>query len=186
MSVSFNFQKQPVLFCGKPFPKSSSRQGSVRGYGELPFTNRTGQLKTLLHFALSENQKATIFNMLEYMGAWQWYDGQIKLAQATVRTKKNKPVNHKGAAIHVLNRMQGLQPRPEKPGKWISGVGKLALGKEGDESGFSPENYNAGIDERARNLQRKRISTQLSRSQKLSTKLVKELGLGILFSPKIW
>jgi hypothetical protein len=33
----------------------------------------------------SENQKITILNMLEYMGVWEWYDGQVKLAQVTVR-----------------------------------------------------------------------------------------------------
>lgn len=134
----------------------------------------------------SENQKVTIFNMLEYMGAWKWYDRQVKLSQATVRTKKNKPVDRRGAAIHVLNRMQGLQTRTEQPGKWIGGVGRLTLGKEGDEAGTSPESCDASIAERARHSQRKCISMQLSRGHKLSTKLVKELGLGILFSPKIW
>jgi hypothetical protein len=60
------------------------------------------------------NQKVTILNMLEYMGAWEWYDRQVKLSQATVRTKKNKSVNRRGAIIHVLNRMQ---TKTEKPGK---------------------------------------------------------------------
>ena len=41
----------------------------------------------------SKNNKVTILNMLEYMGAWEWYNNQIKLAQATICTKKNKPVN---------------------------------------------------------------------------------------------
>jgi hypothetical protein len=134
----------------------------------------------------SENQKVTIFNILEYMGAWEWYDGQITLSQATLRTKKNKPVDRRGASIHVLNRMQGLQTRTEQSGKWVSGVERLVLGKEIYESSISRENCDAGITERARHLQRKRFSVQLSRGHKLSTKLVKELGLGILFSPKIW
>ena len=141
----------------------------------------------VLEMGSSENQKVTILNMLEYMGAWEWYDRQIELSQATIRTKKNKPVDRRGAAIHVLNRMQGLRTDTEQqPGKWISGVGRVALGKEGDGSDLSPEGCDVGITERARQLQRKRISMQLSRGQKLSTKLVKELGLGILFSPKIW
>ena len=133
----------------------------------------------------SENQKVTIFNILEYMGAWEWYNGQVKLSQATVRIKKNKPVDRRGAAIHIINIMQGLHTRTEQPGKWINGVGRVALEKEGNESGISPESCDASIAERARQLQRKRINVQLSRGHKLSTKLVKELDLGILFSPKI-
>jgi hypothetical protein len=87
----------------------------------------------------SENQKVTIFNMLEYMGAWEWYDRQVKLSQTTVRTKKNKPVDRKGAATHVLNRMQGLQTSTEQPGKWIRGVGRPTSREEGNESAISPK-----------------------------------------------
>jgi hypothetical protein len=134
----------------------------------------------------SQIRKVTIFNMLEYMGAWEWYDRQVKLSQATVRTKKNKLVDRKGAATHVLNRMQGLQTGHEQPGKWIRGVGRLTLGEEGNESATSPQSCDASIVDQARLSRRKHISMQLSRGQKLSTKLVKELGLGILFSPKIW
>jgi hypothetical protein len=140
----------------------------------------------VLEMGSSENQKVTILNMLEYMGAWEWYEGQIEQSQATIRTKKNTPVNRRGAAMHVLNRMQGIRTDTEPPGKWISGVGRVALGQEGDESDLSSGSCNVGITERDRQLRRKRISIQLSRGQKLSTKLVKELGLGILFSSKIW
>jgi hypothetical protein len=138
----------------------------------------------VLEMGSSENNKVTVLNMLEYMGAWEWYDSQIKLAQSTIRTKKNKPVDHRGAAIHVLNNMQGLQTDAARRGRWISGVGRVTL--EGDESNLLPESGDIGITERDRQLQRKRISIQLSRGQKLSTKLVKELGFGILFSTKIW
>jgi len=68
--------------------------------------------------------------MLEYIGAWEWYDGQVKLARATVRTKKNKLVDRRGALIHVLDRMQGLQAKTELPRKWIKSVGRLTIGKE--------------------------------------------------------
>ena len=43
----------------------------------------------------------------------------------TLRSKKNKPVNRRRAAIHVLNRMQGLQMGTAQAGKW-----RLVLGKE--------------------------------------------------------
>lgn len=134
----------------------------------------------------SENQKVTILNMLDYVGAWEWYDRQVRLSQTTVRTKKNKLVDRRGAASHVLTRMQGLQTNTEQPGKWIRAIGRVTLREEGGESAISPKSSDASIAERARYLQRKRISLQLSRGHRLSTKLVKELGLGILFSPKIW
>ena len=134
----------------------------------------------------SANHRGTILTILECIGAWEWYEGQIKLARATVRTKKNKPVNHRGAAIHVLNKLQGFQTGPEQPGKWVGGVGRLDLGKEGDESGMLSESGNVNITERATQLRRKLISMQLSRGRKLCTKLVKGLGLGILFDPNIW
>jgi hypothetical protein len=138
----------------------------------------------VLEMGSSENQKVTILNMLEYMGAWEWYNKQIKRSQATVLTKKNKPVNRRGAATHVLNRMQGINSTPR--GRWISGVGRVAFGEGGNKIDVPPESCNGDITERDRQLQRKRISMQLSRGQKLSTMLVKELSLGILFSPKIW
>jgi len=137
----------------------------------------------VLEAGLSETQRVTIFNMLEYMGAWEWYDGQVKLAQVTIHTKRNKLVDRRGALIHVLDRMQGRQTRTEQPGKWVRGVGRLTMGEDCSRSSNSTD---VSIAERNRQLQRKRINTQLSRGHKLSTKLVKELGLGILFSPNIW
>jgi hypothetical protein len=78
----------------------------------------------------SRKQKVTIFNMLEYMDAWEWYDRQVKLSQATVLTKKKKPAGRKGAATHVLNQLQDLQTSAEQPGKWIRGVGRITLGDD--------------------------------------------------------
>jgi hypothetical protein len=134
----------------------------------------------------SEQQKVTIFNMLEYMGAWEWYNRQVKWLQDTVRTKKKKPVKHKGAATYVLNQMQNLQTSAEQPGKWIGGVGRITLDDERYESTNLPKSYDASVVEQKRVLQRKRITNQLSRGRKLSTRIVKELGLGILFDPQIW
>jgi hypothetical protein len=126
-----------------------------------------------------EGQKVTILRMLEYMGAWEWYDSQIRLLQesGTIHTKKNKPVSRKGAASHVLNEIQ-------RSGKCIKSLGRLTLENDG-RTGTSSDGQDT-ITERNRKQQRQRIVIQLSRGQKLSTKLVKELGLGILFSPEIW
>jgi hypothetical protein len=123
--------------------------------------------------------------MLDYIGAWEWYDRQVELSQTTVRTKNNKPVGRRGAAIHVLNELQGQQTNTELPGKSIRGVGRLTLRKEGDKPAISSKSYDFSVIERARDLQRKRISMQLSKGRRLK-KLVRELDLGILFSLKIW
>ena len=134
----------------------------------------------------SDNQRVTILTMLEYMGAWEWYNKQIELSLTTIRTKKNKPVGRRGAAIHVLNEMQHLPADTERVGTWLSGVGRISLRDEECGTHHLSSSHGFSITEQDKQLQRKRIGMQLSRGQKLSTKLVKGLGLGILFSPKIW
>jgi hypothetical protein len=62
---------------------------------------------------VSRTRKTTILNLLEYTGAWEWYDRQVKLSQGT---KRNKPVD-RGASIHVLNELQKM--------KSIKGVSRL-------------------------------------------------------------
>lgn len=140
----------------------------------------------VLEMGASENQRMTILNMLEYMGTWEWYDKQIELSLTTIRTKKNKPVGRRGAAIHVLNEMQHLPTDTERPGTCLRGVGRIDLPDKGNSMHHLSSSRSDSIAEQDKRLQRKRISLQLSRGQKLSTKLVKGLGLGILFSPKIW
>lgn len=95
-----------------------------------------------------------------------------------IRTKKNKSMNCRRAATQVLNQMQG--------GRWISGIGRVALTAEEDASAMPSYDRGLSMNEQNSQAQRKRISTQLTRGQRLSTRIVKELGLGILFSPKIW
>ena len=126
-----------------------------------------------------ENQKVTILNMLEYMGAWEWYDSQVRLVQASgkVLTKKGKPVDHKGAATNLLDKIQ-------RSGKYIKSLGMLTL-EDGDATIDNPSNAQGTLAERNKKLQRKRLITQLSRGQTLSNKLVKKLGLGILFDKNI-
>ncbi len=69
-----------------------------------------------------ENQKVMILNMLEYIGAWEWYDSQVRLVQASgkVLTKKGKPVDHKGTATHLLDKIQRSR-------KYIKSLGMLTL-----------------------------------------------------------
>lgn len=127
----------------------------------------------ILRTGYSKSKRVSILNILEDMGASAWYDDQITLAQESIRTKKNKPVDQKGAAIYVLNRIQGEDTTGD-PGKCI-------------KSAMTPfEEPYTGIVREIDQEERRRIAMQLSRGKKLRTKLVKELSLGILFSLKIW
>ncbi|KIW79860.1 hypothetical protein Z517_06475 [Fonsecaea pedrosoi CBS 271.37] len=140
----------------------------------------------ILENGSARNQKGTILSMIEYMGFWEWYDEQIHLAMKTIRTRKGKLVDHKGAATHVLDSMQNIPSGAGPRRKWISGVGSVTIENEGNTADLSStEKSESVIVTKDRQL-RRRIKVQLSRGQKLSKTLVKELGLGILFSPKIW
>lgn len=70
-------------------------------------------------------------------------------------------------------------------GSWISGVGRVTL-EDNKSDVLLIKSSKISITEQAKQMQRKYISVQLSRGQKLSIQLVKELGFGILFSPRIW
>ena len=43
----------------------------------------------MLEAGESRSRKTTIFNMLEYMGAWEWFDRQVKLSETMVYTDGN-------------------------------------------------------------------------------------------------
>lgn len=128
----------------------------------------------ILEMGESRKDRGTIQNMLEYIGAWEWYAAQVELAKKTVKTKKNRLVKDRGASSHVMNQIQR---------RWISGVGVVTL-HEGD-SNFLSGSAPATITEGAKRLQRSRLQMQLNRG-KMCAKLVKELGLGILFDQNIW
>ncbi|GMG16930.1 unnamed protein product [Aspergillus oryzae] len=72
----------------------------------------------ILEMGESRKDRGTIQNMLEYIGAWEWYSIQVELAKKTVTTKKNKPVKQRGAAKHVMDQIQN---------RWIGGVGTVTL-----------------------------------------------------------
>ncbi|KAL4985854.1 hypothetical protein BDW68DRAFT_179306 [Aspergillus falconensis] len=134
--------------------------------------------RTILDQGWTENRRITIFNMLEFMGAWEWYDKQVKYIQQTFHVKRGKPVSERGAAARVLSGSVAQ-------GKWVSGIGQVVIqdNKTQDEPG------GVGITSQAQESQKQRFKMQLSRGRKLRTKLVEPLGLaglGILFSPRIW
>lgn len=59
-------------------------------------------------FEMGESRKdrGTIQKMLEYRGAWEWYNTQLELTKKTVIIKKNKPVGQRGAAMYVIDQIQ--------------------------------------------------------------------------------
>jgi hypothetical protein len=129
----------------------------------------------ILDMGSSAGIRTTVLNMVEYMGAWEWFDEQCKHAEATVYTKKGKLVERRGAASYVLDMVQCQQTDVTPRGKWIGGVGPVTVKEVGDKANFEGKKKEL----------RKRITNQLYRGEKLS-KLVKMIGLGILLSPKIW
>jgi hypothetical protein len=132
--------------------------------------------KHILEAGEARSRRSTIFNMLEYMGAWEWYDRQIKLTIAKHEAEKQKELAPETAASYVLTDLQKLKT----PGKSIKGIGILTLG-EGRDIRKSDEQ-----EKKIARKERENILTQLSRGRRLKDTLVKELGLGILFSPGIW
>jgi len=66
--------------------------------------------------------RSTILNMLEYMGAWEWYDRQVKLTQTKHEAERKKPLARK---LHVLRDLRNLKTAR----KSIKGIGRLTWGK---------------------------------------------------------
>jgi hypothetical protein len=105
------------------------------------------------------SHKHTIFNLLEYIGASEWFEQQIVATQNTCKTKRNDPIQPNTAASKVLDRILGPC-----------------------DTGAIPEMLARGQQRR----QRQRIQLQLTRGRILRNSIVKHLGPGILFSPRVW
>ena len=80
--------------------------------------------KHILEAGEARSRRSTIFDMLEYMGAWEWYDRQIKLTITKHEAEKQKELAPKTAASYVV--LTDLQ-KLKTPGKSIKGIGKLTL-----------------------------------------------------------
>lgn len=98
-----------------------------------------------------------IFNLLEYIGASEWFDKQVSIAQESTLTKKHQPIKNSTAAGKVMDNIwERCNPRLNN------------------------------VSSRLQKSQRQRIWLQLHRGRELRSRLAKRLGLGILFSPRIW
>lgn len=76
--------------------------------------------------------------------------------------------------MHVMDQIQD---------RWISGVGIVTLHE--DKPNFPSKSGPVSITVKEKSLQRSHIKMQLNRGKRC-TKLVKDLGVGILFDQNIW
>ncbi|KAJ6008526.1 hypothetical protein N7540_012502 [Penicillium herquei] len=136
---------------------------------------------TILEKGAAQKAQVTIFNMLEYMGAWEWYQNQIQLAKANRLNKRGDAVNRRGATIGLLQKL--IKEHTQKESRCIAGIGSFTMQ---DESGNQAQSNIITISDKAADLKKASFQNQLTRGGKLSTQLVNKLGLGILFSSSIW
>jgi hypothetical protein len=125
----------------------------------------------------TRSKEATILNMIEWMGASEWYDAELEQAEkAPPPTKRGTP--RKRLATVVLDKYLKEAPDTtvtESPGK---------LASKDDEDRPSSAN-SAGIQKRIFDTRRKRLNNILHRGRTLR-KLIQMTRLGILFDPDIW
>ncbi|KAI2835493.1 hypothetical protein CBS11350_10019 [Aspergillus niger] len=142
----------------------------------------------MLGMGSSQQNKVTVSNMLIYIGIWEWFYHQVKYVQKSFGVGGNGSLGERKAKTQVLNEMQNrLQnsgPPPAAQEKWISKIGAVTL--EENASAIHSKDSPPSVIAMAKSQQRSRIRTLLHRGKRLSTKLVKQLGRGILFHPKIW
>jgi hypothetical protein len=140
----------------------------------------------ILGMGSSQQNKVTVSNMLIYIGAWEWFHHQVK--EKSFGVGGNGSMGEKKAKTQDLdemqNRLQDTRPQPAAQEKWFSRVGTVTL--EENASAILPKDGPHSVIAMARSQQRRRIRTLLHRGKQLSTKLVKQLGRGILLHPKIW
>jgi hypothetical protein len=141
---------------------------------------------TLLEGAEARSQRATISNMLEYMGASDWFDRQLQREQGgfprkiTGKRAAGRVVGEKFTKSRLLDRIQGLTA-----GTSMKGVGRLSL-EEVEEVEEVEEGHNSSDAKADQKVQRRRILMHIARGRRLRKGLVGELGFGILFHPHIW
>lgn len=131
----------------------------------------------MLEAGHARSKEATILNMIEWMGASEWYDAELEQAEkAPPPTKRGTP--RKRLATVVLDKY--LKEAHDTTA--AESPGKLASGDNEDH----PSSANsAGIQKRIFDTRRKRLNNILHRGRTLR-KLIQITRLGILFDPDIW
>ncbi|KAL5318079.1 hypothetical protein ACEPPN_015183 [Leptodophora sp. 'Broadleaf-Isolate-01'] len=130
----------------------------------------------MLEAGHARSKEATILNMIEWMGASEWYDAELQQAEkAPPRTKRG--TLRKRLATIVLDKY--LKEACSTAA--TDGTGNLTSDNEDRRSSLDA----AGIQTRILNARRKRLNNIFHRGRTLR-KLVQMTHLGILFDPDIW
>jgi hypothetical protein len=131
----------------------------------------------MLEAGHARSKEVTILNMIEWMGASEWYDAELEQAEkAPPPTKRGTP--RKRLATVVLDKYLKEAhdtTAAESPGK---------LASEDNEDPPSLAN-SAGIQGRIFDTRRKKLNKIFHRGRTLR-KLIQITRLGILFDPDIW
>jgi hypothetical protein len=153
----------------------AERPGSM-WIASTPTTWSASMWINVLEAGHARSKEVTILNMIEWMGASEWYDAELEQAEkAPPPTKRGTP--RKRLATVVLDKYLKEAPDTtvtESPGK---------LASKDDEDRPSSAN-SAGIQKRIFDTRRKRLNNILHRGRILR-KLIQMTGLGILFDPDI-
>jgi hypothetical protein len=126
----------------------------------------------------ARSKETTILNMIEWMGASEWYDAELQQAEkAPPRTKRG--TLRKRLATIVLD-------------KYLKDACSTAATEGSTDNSSSADNEDrllsidaAGIQTRILNARRRRLNNIFHRGRTLR-KLVQMTHLGILFDPDIW
>jgi hypothetical protein len=131
----------------------------------------------MLEAGHARSKETTILNMIEWMGASEWYDAELEQAEkAPPPTKRGTP--RKRLATVVLDRY--LKEAPDTMG--TESPGKLAS-KDNENCPSSPDS--TGIQRKILDTRRKKLNNLFHRGRTLR-KLVQMTRLGILFDADIW
>src|SRR5438309_1597883 len=130
----------------------------------------------MLEAGHARSKEATILNMIEWIGASEWYDAELEQAKkALPLTKRGTP--RKRLATVVLDKYL----KEARDTTAMESLGKLAS-EDNKDRPSSPDS--AGIQKKIFDTRRKRLLNILYRGRTLR-KLIQMTCLGILFDPDI-
>lgn len=131
----------------------------------------------MLEAGQARSREATILNMIEWMGAAEWYDAELVQAEKAPPLTKRGKLRKRLATIVLDEYLKEAQDTTS-----IASLGKLSLE---DNKDHSSSLNSAEIQKRILDARRKKLKNIFHRGRILR-KLVQMTHLGILFDPNIW
>lgn len=166
---------QPSL-CGLPASTSVAERGDSLWNTSSSTSWSASMWINMLEAGQARSRKATILNIIEWMGASEWYNAELAQAEkAPPLTKRGKL--RKRLATIVLDKY--LKEARDTPA--IGTLGKLA---SKDNEDYPPLLDVARFQKRILDARRKKLNNIFNRGRTLR-KLVQMTHLGILFDPNI-